>query len=106
LVVGVTRDAYVNKPGRPVIPEDERVEMVNALDCVNAAWLCNDSLDALRQWQPKIFVKGHDYVSKGLLTEELKHCSENNILVQFTQPNPQTTSGIIQKICASQLRAA
>ena len=97
LVVGVTMDRYVGKPGRPVITENERLEMVDSLRCVSASGLCIDSLDALRVWKPDIFVKGHDYVDKGLLPEEIKYCRENNIEVRFTHANAQTTTGIIDR---------
>lgn len=98
LFVGVTRDNHVGKPGRPIIPENERLEMVNALRCVSAAALHTDSIDALKRWQPDIFVKGADYSEKGLLPEEIRFCEENKIEIRFTQPNPQTTTGIIERI--------
>ena len=36
LVVGVNADAAVHKPGRPLVPEDERAELVAALEPVYA----------------------------------------------------------------------
>lgn len=102
LVVGVTRDATVNKLGRPIIPEAERLEMVKSLRFVSDASLCRDSLDALEQWKPKIFCKGHDYVGKGLLSAELDYCARYGIEIFHTDDNPQTTSKIIERIkCAS-----
>lgn len=98
VVVGVTRDAHVGKPGRPIIPEDERLELVRSLRCVTDARLCNDSLDALAQYQPDFFVKGADYRKKGLLDSEVAFCERNGVEIRFTAPNPQTTSGIIQRI--------
>lgn len=103
LVVGVTKDKHVGKgPGRPVIKEDERLEMVKALKCVAAAELCRDSLEALRRWKPDVFCKGGDYKEKGLLAEERLYCMENGIEIRFTDPNPQTTSALVRKIkCVS-----
>lgn len=98
LVVGVTKDSSVRKFGRPIISEDERLELVKALECVVDARLCIDSLDALRQWQPDIFVKGDDYRKKGLLDEEMEFCARNDIEIKFTSYNPQTTTGIIERI--------
>ena len=98
LVVGVTRDAGVNKRGRPVIPEIERLEMVLALSCVDDAALCDDSLDALRQWKPNVFCKGADYNKKGLLDAEIEYCREHGINILFTDENPQTTTKIVERL--------
>lgn len=106
LVVGVTKDSNVNKPGRPIIPEAERLEMVKALGCVANASLCLDSIDALRTWEPDIFFKGSDYRTKGLLKEEVDFCKQNGIEIRFTDSNPQTTTAIIERIRCSLLRAA
>jgi len=102
LVVGVTKDVNVNKKGRPIVPELERLELVKALRCISDARLCLDSLDALREWQPDVFVKGSDYRKKGLLDSEIEYCKRNGIEIRFTNPNPQTTTGIIERIkCSS-----
>jgi len=103
LIVAVTEDSTVGKGnGRPVIPLMERMEMLRALRCVSAVSHCRDSIDALKSWKPHVFCKGYDYVAKGLLPEEVKFCAENGILIYHTKPNPQTTSGIIERIrCAS-----
>lgn len=98
LVVGVTADSGVNKSGRPIFGQDERLEMVKALRCVSAASLCQDSLEALEQWQPAIFCKGHDYLGKGLLPAEIEYCKSHGIEIVHTKFNPQTTSGIIERI--------
>ena len=98
VVVGVTKDSNVVKPGRPIIPEKERLELVRAVKCVTDARLCLDSLDALREWTPDIFCKGADYKKKGLLASEVAFCEKNGIEIRFTNPNPQTTSGIVKRI--------
>jgi len=65
LVVGVNSDssASVNKPGRPVVPEVERAELVAALEPVDYAVIFGeptaDSL--LRALRPSVYVKGGDY---------------------------------------------
>ena len=102
LVVGVTMDEGVGKGnGRPVIPEGERLEIVRGLWCVFEAELCEDSLDALERWKPSIFVKGADYIGKGLLKEEIAFCKANGVQIRHTRANPQTTSAVIERIrCA------
>ena len=101
LVVGVTRDLYVGKAGRPIISDAERLELVKSFRFVSDAKLCNDSIDALIMFEPDIFVKGHDYRRKGLLDSELEYCKAHEIEIRFTKENPQTTTKIIERIkCA------
>lgn len=98
LAVGVTKDAYVGKNGRPIIPENERLELVRSIRDVNDARLVRDSIEALEMWEPEVFVKGHDYRRKGLLDSEIEYCKEHNIVIMFTKENPQTTTKIIERI--------
>jgi len=63
LVVGVNADAAVHKPGRPLVPEDERAELVAALEPVDYVVIFGESTaDALlRAVHPEVYVKGADY---------------------------------------------
>lgn len=98
LVVGVTRDKFVGKgKGKPVIPEEERVELLRGLHCVSKAVLCDSGVDALIKVKPDIFVKGSEY-KDSLLKEEIEHCRRNGIEIRHTSFNPQRTSKIIERI--------
>jgi rfaE bifunctional protein nucleotidyltransferase chain/domain len=63
LVVGVNADAAVRKPGRPLVPEGERAELVAALEPVDYAVIFGEpTADALlRAVRPDAYVKGADY---------------------------------------------
>jgi len=66
LVVAINSDASTraNKgPGRPVIPETERIELLRALRCVDHALLFDepDVRLIIRTLQPDVHVKGTDY---------------------------------------------
>jgi rfaE bifunctional protein nucleotidyltransferase chain/domain len=63
LVVGVNADATVAKPGRPLVPEAERAELVAALEPVDYVVIFTaPTADALlRAVRPAIYVKGADY---------------------------------------------
>jgi D-glycero-beta-D-manno-heptose 1-phosphate adenylyltransferase len=68
LVVGVNSDSSVSKPGRPLVPEAERAELVAALDPVDFAVIfgsrtADDLLVAIR---PDVYVKGGDYSAQTL----------------------------------------
>jgi phosphoheptose isomerase len=69
LVVGVNTDASVraNKgPGRPIYACEERVELLAALDLVDAILVFGDPTPehVLAQLKPDVHVKGADYASK------------------------------------------
>ena len=70
LVVGVNADAVVGKPGRPLVPETERAELVAALEPVDYVVIFStptaDSL--LREVRPDVYIKGADY-SEATLAE-------------------------------------
>jgi D-glycero-beta-D-manno-heptose 1-phosphate adenylyltransferase len=66
LVVAVNSDGSVRQikePGRPVMPEGQRAEVVAALDCVN--WVTifaePDPLALIRLLKPDVLVKGTDW---------------------------------------------
>lgn len=70
LVVGVNTDAAVRllKPGRPIVPEEERAELVAALEPVDLVVLfaeptANQLLESLR---PDVYAKGGDYTPANL----------------------------------------
>ena len=65
LIVGLNSDASTaaRKPGRPVVPEDERAELLAALGCVDAV-VVFDALTAealVESLRPDIYVKGGDW---------------------------------------------
>lgn len=69
LVVGVNTDASVraNKgPGRPIYTCEERVELLAALDLVDAILVFDDATPekVLAQLKPDVHVKGADYANK------------------------------------------
>lgn len=66
LIVGLNSDASTRRlkgPRRPLVPEDERAEVLAALTCVDYVTIfCEDTADSLvRALQPVVYVKGGDY---------------------------------------------
>jgi rfaE bifunctional protein nucleotidyltransferase chain/domain len=66
LVVGVNDDASVRRlkgPRRPVLPAEERAELLAALACVDAVVLFGEDTpsESLARLQPDIHCKGADY---------------------------------------------
>jgi rfaE bifunctional protein nucleotidyltransferase chain/domain len=66
LAVGVNTDRSVRLAkgqGRPIVPEEERAEIVAALGCVDAVVLFDESSPdvLIRALQPEVHAKGTDY---------------------------------------------
>jgi len=75
LVVGVNADAAVHKPGRPLVPEAERAELVAALEPVDYVVIFGESTaDALLgAVRPDVYVKGADYSESTLPEAQTAH---------------------------------
>ncbi len=66
LIVGVNQDEVVRQlkgPGRPVIPEDQRAELVASLECVDYVLLFDGLTPEkiLSELRPDLHCKGGDY---------------------------------------------
>ncbi|MBV8714596.1 MAG: adenylyltransferase/cytidyltransferase family protein [Chloroflexi bacterium] len=68
LVVGVNADGTVHKPGRPLIPDFERAELVAALEPVDYVVIFGEDTadELLRAVRPSIYAKGADYSEASL----------------------------------------
>jgi rfaE bifunctional protein nucleotidyltransferase chain/domain len=75
LVVGVNGDESARRlkgPGRPVMGEDERAELVGALGCVDLVVVFGEltSMGVLEALRPEVWVKGGDYVLDSVNQQE------------------------------------
>jgi rfaE bifunctional protein nucleotidyltransferase chain/domain len=107
LVVGVNGDASVRQlkgPGRPVVPERERAEMVAALECVDLVVIFQElsSLAVIQALQPEVWVKGGDYRidtvnqeeracvesygGRVALGEHIPHTSSSDLIARIRSP--------------------
>ena len=95
LVVAVTMNEHVNKgEGRPLFDENQRLEIINELRCVDEVLLVKDSLDALVKVKPDIFVKGKDYENK-IEEKDAAYCQKHGIHILFTDEETYSSSDII-----------
>jgi D-beta-D-heptose 7-phosphate kinase/D-beta-D-heptose 1-phosphate adenosyltransferase len=76
LIVCVNSDESVRRlkgPGRPIMTARDRVGMLRALDCVDAAVVFDETapLDLLERLRPDVWVKGGDYADTELPEAEV-----------------------------------
>ena len=64
LIVSLTADEYVNKPGRPIFKQALRKEMLRELRCVDDVMIVCGVEEAIGRVRPDIFVKGKEYEGK------------------------------------------
>lgn len=98
LIVALTLDEFISKPGRPIMKWEDRAAILNELRCVDDVIASRNSVEAILAWEPDIYVKGSDYVSKGLLPAEKEACKGLGVQIRFTKEHPPTTSSLIKRI--------
>src|SRR5439155_23366237 len=75
LIVGINSDASVRRlkgPARPIVPEDERAELVAALACVDAAVVFGEDTPErlIRELRPQVLAKGADWAADAIVGRE------------------------------------
>ena len=106
LVVGVASDAVVNmyKPNVPIVPLEQRVEMLEALSCVDIVrpYYQLEYVSGCKEVDVDIFVVGEDWGKKQHnldVNNYLRKMGKEIIKVTY---NPRTSSTKIKKIVLNQ----
>ena len=75
LVIGLNSDISVSriKPGRPLIPEGQRAEVLSALSAVDYVTLFNEDtpLKLIKRVKPDILVKGADWAKEDIIGNDI-----------------------------------
>ena len=102
LIVGVNTDASVRAlkgPRRPLVPEQERAELVAALRCVDRVVLFGESTAAalLSALRPDLHVKGTDYTAETVPERELVTSFGGRTIVAG-DPKDHSTTDLIARL--------
>ena len=97
LVVGVNSDRSVRAikgPSRPVNPEHERVEILCALGCVDAAVVFDEDtpLALITQIQPDVLVKGADWAADDIVGRDVVEARGGRVVRMPIEPGFSTTN--------------
>ena len=104
LVVGVNSDASVRRikgPKRPLVPGDERAEILEALACVDLAILFDEDTPELliREVAPDVLAKGGDWTPDRIVGREFVE-SRGGRVVSVPLREGLSTTSLIERIAA------
>ena len=102
LIVGLNSDRSVraNKgPERPITPENERAEILEALACVDAVVVFDEETphDLIAAVQPDVLVKGADWAENAIIGRDIVEARGGRVVRAAVEPGYSTTE-IIKKI--------
>jgi rfaE bifunctional protein nucleotidyltransferase chain/domain len=99
LVVGLNSDASVRRnkgPSRPINSEQERAEVLAALECVDAVSVFDDDTpaDIVRRVQPDILVKGADWPADQIVGRDTVEAGGGRVILEPVEQGYSTTAMI------------
>jgi rfaE bifunctional protein nucleotidyltransferase chain/domain len=102
LVVGLNSDASVRQlkgEGRPILPENERAELLAALACVDAVVIYNEPTprETIAALLPDVLVKGGDWAGDKIIGREEVESAGGQVVSIPVAPSYSTTA-ILQSI--------
>ena len=102
LVVGINADRSVraNKgPERPITPEHERAEILDALECVDAVTIFDEETpyEIISALQPDVLVKGADWAHDAIVGRDIVEARGGRV-VRIAVEQGHSTSAIVAKI--------
>lgn len=107
LIVGLNADVSVRRnkgPARPITPENERAEILSALECVDAVVIFaqDTPADIVRLVQPDILVKGADWPADQIVGRDTVEARGGKVVLVPVEQG-HSTSAIVQRIRDSSL---
>jgi D-beta-D-heptose 7-phosphate kinase/D-beta-D-heptose 1-phosphate adenosyltransferase len=102
LVVGVNSDRSVRGmkgPNRPILPEEERAEILSSLECVSYITIFDEStpLELISTLQPHVLVKGGDWTKESTVGKEVvERLGGEVVILPFVEGS--STSNLIETI--------
>lgn len=102
LVVAVNSDASTRAckgPGRPVIPQDERAELIRALRCADLVLIFEetDVRAVIRALRPDVHVKGTDYTPESIPERAEVEAYGGRVAVAG-DPKDHSTTALLSKL--------
>jgi len=102
LVVGLNSDESVSKikgPGRPILAEKERANILAALECVDYITIFDEEtpVKLIERVKPDVLVKGEDWRDKGVVGQDFVESRGGRVVLAPLVEGASTTN-IVEKI--------
>lgn len=109
LIVGLNSDASVRRnkgSSRPINPQDERAEVLTALECVDAVSLFDEDTPAeiIRRVQPDVLVKGADWPADQIVGRDTVEARGGRVILEPVERGYSTTALIEKARAISRLK--
>ena len=97
LIVGINSDRSVRAykgPGRPITPQDERVEILGALRCVDAVVVFDEETPhaIISSIQPDVLVKGADWGEHDIVGRDVVEARGGRVVRVALAPGHSTSA--------------
>jgi D-beta-D-heptose 7-phosphate kinase/D-beta-D-heptose 1-phosphate adenosyltransferase len=95
VLCNVSGDRYVSRKHPPLLPEGERVQVIDAIRYIDYVHLSNTSTEAvLRDLRPRYYVKGDDWRDR-LPEGEVAACAEHGIEIVYLDTVTNSSSALL-----------
>jgi cytidyltransferase-like protein len=102
LLCNVASDRYVRTKHVPLLPEDHRAAVVDAIRFITYTHINQfDTETILRELQPRYYVKGRDWIGR-LPPDQVTICAEHSIEVVYLDTVLDSSSRILQQFTREQ----
>ena len=103
LLCNVASDRYVRTKHRPLLDEQQRAAIIDAIRYVSFVHIYQiDTETVLRQLRPRYYVKGSDWRERGLPPQQIDICREFGIEIVYLDTVLDSSSRILRNYCAEQ----
>jgi cytidyltransferase-like protein len=102
LLCNIASDRYVRTKHPPLLPEDQRAAVVDAIRYISYTHVNQfDTETILRELQPKYYVKGKDWEGR-LPPDQVRICAEHAIGVVYLDTVVDSSSRILKSYLATE----
>jgi cytidyltransferase-like protein len=100
LLCNVASDQYVSTKHPPLLPEDQRAAIVDAIRYISYTHVnCFDTETILLELRPKYYVKGKDWEGR-LPAEQVRICAEQGIGIVYLDTVLDSSTRILEQFLA------
>lgn len=102
LLCNVASDSYVRTKHPPLLPEDQRAAVVDAIRYISYTHINRfDTETILRELRPRYYVKGKDWNGR-LPAEQVAICREHGIEIVYLDTVLDSSSRLLQQFASEQ----